>query len=638
IKTAVVLPDESLLVSLLHSLPEHIEKINVTMGFPLKATPASGLMDHIFELHRRMNSKEQFYYLTVSNILNHQYINMLCGDEVRRISEQIVKTNAMYIAKEMFLESELLSLIFRASKKPKQFVEYLLDVLNRLNMAWQQLADGQNKYRLECDYLYEYYTAINRMNDVMQTTGNELEMSLDTLIRLIRQLIGGISIPFQGEPLDGLQVMGALETRGLDFENLIICSFNEGIYPKKNSSVSFIPYNLRRAFELPTADCQDATSAYNFYRLIQRTKRLFFLYDSRTEGMQTGEVSRYVHQLNYLYEVNFKKINIAYNVSILSERDIQIRKTPKILEQLHAFLTEDENARSLSASSINTYIHCPLQFYFSSIEMMTEPEEVQEKVESAMFGTLLHFVMEHLYKPFEGKMVQRHHLENLRKNSLLIDKAILNAFAVKFFNKEANAAIDFELQGNNLLIARVLRKFILEIIRKDEDRAPFQYIESEKRIVLRYPIYGASEYVNLKGLIDRVDEKEGIIRILDYKSGQDKLEFNSLDEVFERNMKERPKAVLQTFLYSLLYIRETRVMSISPEILKVRDLFKREFNTQITDKGKKRFVENFYDYKTEFEDRLTDVLEEIFNPEIPFVQCDNVALCEYCSFKTICKR
>lgn len=640
IKTAVVLPEESLLVPLLHSIPERIENVNVTMGYPLKASPVSGLLESIFDLQRRVNSKGHFYHLLVSSILNHQYISTLCRADVRKIQQEMIKSNAIYVDIAHFRENHILKTIFTHKKSPAEFVQYLLDVLKMLNMAWQDYSKETGKYHMECDFLYQYYIAINRMNEVMKTIG-EFEMSPDTLIRLIRQLIGGVSIPFEGEPLNGLQVMGVLETRGLDFENLIICSFNEGVYPQKSTSNSFIPNDLRRAFEIPTFEYRDAISAYNFYRLIQRTKNIYFLYDNRVEGMQTGEVSRYFRQLHYHYGVSFNEINVTYEVNSFAKNEIKVDKNEEILSKLREFTIDGERKRALSASSINMYIDCPLRFYFSKVEGIKEQEEVQENVDFGPFGTLFHKSMELIYKQFVGKAVSKSDLDEVRKDSKQINEAIISAFASEFFKKSPEEGFEIELDGRKQLIYNVIEKYINRILEIDAARAPFRYIQSEAKINVRFPLKNFVNEVNIGGSIDRVDEKEGKIRVLDYKTGGDKLIFSSLDKVFETNYKDRPKVVLQTFLYSLLYEMETGRENIVPEVLKVKDIFNAALETKLIfneSKGKHLLVESFSDWKDEFVDKLTGTIEEIFNPDVPFVQCKEEELCKYCEFKTICKR
>ena len=244
INTAVVLPDESLLVPLLHSIPKQIGKVNVTMGFPLKSTPITGLIEHIFELQKRLRISGQrisFYHQTVSNILNHQYISTLCKKEANRLTHKITSNNLIYIDANELTINELLATIFIPQLNTQTFLPYLLKILRCLQNAWQQASDETHNYQLECDVIYQYYVTLNRMNDILNAKPIDVDLSLDTLIRLCRQLTIGITIPFVGEPLDGLQIMGVLETRGLDFENLIITSFNEGVFPKKSNSNSFIP-------------------------------------------------------------------------------------------------------------------------------------------------------------------------------------------------------------------------------------------------------------------------------------------------------------------------------------------------------------------------------------------------------------
>jgi len=454
--------------------------------------------------------------------------------------------------------------------------------------------------------------------------------------RLTRQLTAGITIPFVGEPLDGLQVMGVLETRGLDFDNLIITSFNEGVFPTKSSTNSFIPYNLRRGFELPTAEHQDAITAYNFYRLIHHAKHIYFLYDSRTEGMQTGEVSRFMHQLHYHYGVKVQKKTVSFDIGFGNAQAIQVEKTPAVMEKLLRFTSDAENTLSLSASYINTYIDCPLQFYLTKVEGVKQADEVLETVEANMFGTLFHAVMENLYLPFKDQLMQSDDFDQLIKNTLQIDKEITLAFATKYFKKENNTIV--QLEGNNLLIASVLRKYILQVLKTDKQYTPFRYISSEEHCSTSYPIMDGKINVHLTGIIDRVDEKEGRLRILDYKTGIGKLEFKNLDEVFEHNKENRPKFVLQTFLYGLFYKEKAKGKTIMPGIYYIRDVFKDDFDTELFNKELKETVKDFEQYEDNFRQHLTGCLEEIFNPKIPFVQTENVKVCQYCPYIGVCNR
>ena len=639
VDTAVVLPDESLLIPLLHSLPEQIGKVNVTMGYPLKSTPVSGLIEHIFELQRRVrvnDSQVSFYHQTVSNILNHQYIALLCSAESAAIRQQMAENNWIYIDASKLHSSELLSAIFVPQTDTQTFLHYLLNILKNLQVGWQHASDDTHKYQLECDFLYQYYITINRMVDITGSIQADVDMSLDTLMRLTRQLTAGITIPFVGEPLDGLQVMGVLETRGLDFENLIITSFNEGVFPARTVSNSFIPYNLRKGFELPTSEHQDAITAYNFYRLIHRAKRIYFLYDSRTEGMQTGEVSRFMHQLQYHYGIEVKQKSISFDIGFGNSPAIQIQKNQLVMEKLLRFTSNADHNPALSASSINTYIDCPLKFYLTNVESVEEADEVLETVEAGMFGTLFHKVMENLYAPFKGKLIAESDFDRLIAGTLQIDKEINRAFSKEYFKKKNDAIVP--LEGNNLLIASVLRKYILQVLKVDKKWAPFTYISSEQRCNIEFPIENGRQHVNLKGFIDRIDEKEGRTRILDYKTGTGKLDFKNLNEVFEHNKDNRPKFVLQTFLYCILYQHIKNTSNAAPGIFYIRDVFKDDFETELTDKERKEKVTDFVAYEVDFKAHLTACLEEIFNPETPFSQTTNEKVCQYCPYIGVCNR
>lgn len=639
INTAVVLPDEGLLVPLLHSIPSQIGKINVTMGFPLKSTPVSGLIEHIFELQRRIRTsgeKASFYHQTVSNILNHQYISLLCEKEVKRITREMTENNWIYIEASELNRNDLLSAIFTQQTDTGTFLKYLLGILKSLQNGWQQATDEAHDYRLECDFIYQYFVTINRMSDIVESKAQNTDISLDTLMRLIRQITAGITIPFVGEPLDGLQIMGVLETRGIDFENLIITSFNEGIFPQKTNSNSFIPYNLRKGFDLPTTEHQDAITAYNFYRLIHHAKRVFFLYDSRTEGIQTGEVSRFMHQLYYHYGVKAKKKIVSFDIGFKNGQSIQVEKTPAIMNKLSRFTSADAQSISLSASSINTYIDCPLQFYLTKVEIVEQADEVLETVESNMFGTIFHKVMENLYLPYKEKIIHKDDLDSLINNTFLIDTEIAKAFSKEYFKKKNDTIVP--LEGNNLLIASVLRKYIVQVLKTDKNHVPFRYIGSEERYTVQVPINKGVKQVNLKGFIDRIDEKEGKLRIIDYKTGTGKLDFKNLEEVFEHNKENRPKFVLQTFLYCELYEEKNNTNNTTPGIYYLRDVFKDDFDTELTNKEKKKKVVSYADYKDEFKNMLTLCLEEIFNPDILFVQTENHKVCQYCPYKSICNR
>jgi len=637
INTAVVLPDENLLLPMMYAFPPTIDKINITMGYPLSSTPVAGLIMQIFELHRRIRRSGQktlFYHKNVLDILHHQYISQLIPRDVEKIAAEMIRLNRIYMESTVFHLHPLLQLIFQPVHSTSDFLQYLLEILQQLSIDWKNAATETNDYKLERDFLQQFYLTINRVQSVFTENSEDAGMTIDTLSKIIQQLIAGVSIPFVGEPLDGLQVMGVLESRGLDFENLIIASFNEGIFPKKTGQNSFIPYNLRKGFGLPTYEHNDAITSYNFYRLIHRAKNIYFVFDSRTDGSQTGEVSRFINQLNYHYGLNIELQNVNYDISFGDPKSIVVKKTPKIMEKLGLFLTDDISKRHLSASTINNYLNCPLQFYLSSIEQLNQADEVKESIEDSVFGTLFHSIMEYIYEPFKGQLITEEMLNSLLNNPLQIEKYIQKAFAADYFKTQQGEKI--ELEGNNLLIANVLRKYVNRVLHFDKLYAPFRIISTEHKCSTT--IETKFGKVNIKGIIDRIDEKEGKLRLLDYKTGKGSLDFNTQDDFFTPNKYDRPKNIFQTFLYGLLYKNEADGKSIKPGIIYLRDTYKDSFNTDIFDKKRKETVEDWVEYEDEFTEKLSFCLEDIFDSEVPFSQTEILTSCEYCQYKNVCNR
>lgn len=642
LNTAVVLPDENLLLPLLYSIPTNISKINVTMGYPMYLTPVAGLMDHIYELHKRkrdINGDIKFYHLTVSNILNHQFLSLICGKDCELIAYQMIQKNMIYVDTNTLHKNKLLKTIFNPEVDSDALPDYLLGLLKLLYNEWYNVRSDASEAHLESGFLYQYYTTVNRISSIIKERTIGIKVNMDTLIRLIKQLTQGISIPFVGEPLDGLQIIGTLETRGLDFDNILISSFNEGVYPGKSFSNSFIPYHLRKGFGLPTYEHQDAITSYNFYRLIHRAKKVFLFTDSRIDKGNTGEVSRFFYQLKYHYNLEIAKKTIVYDISFTSDQEIKVGKNQLILNKLKNYQQQGTANAALSASSINTYIQCPLQFYFKNIEKLETSAEVSDDIETDMFGNIFHDVMASIYEPFKGKSIQSAELSSILKDERYIVNLLSESFAYHLYKKQKGDKVD--LQGNNLLMSKILLKYIQGVLVNDKKNCPFIYLGGEEYYATTLDTkYGK---VNLKGYIDRVDEKDGKIRIIDYKTGSGSLSFGKWDDLFDHNFEaqKRPKHILQTFFYAYLYQSKANKDVITPEIYYIRNVFDDNFRTEISFKDEnnsKSIIYNYFDYKNEFIDRLVACVEEIFDIEVPFFQTKNINACTYCDFKTICRR
>lgn len=453
------------------------------MGYSLANSSIAGLMEHIFELQRNIRRSENytgFYYRPVLSILNHRYVVNIAGEQAKLLRQNIVQYNRVVVSEQELQSHPLLSLIFKAITGWADIPDYLQAILSYLKMSLSTNSVGDETISrsadIEGEFIVEYYKTINKMNESLKNIFPE--MTVETYLKLLKKLIVGISVPFSGEPLSGLQIMGVLETRALDFDNLIILSMNEGIFPLKRATSSFIPYNLRKGFSLPTYEHQDSIFSYHFYRMINRAKRIYLLYDTRTEGLQSGEVSRYYNQIKHLYADSFdiREKLAVYKVASSESLAISIHKTPEVMKKMDAFLQGGD--KRLSASAINTYLNCPLQFYFSVVENMAEEDEITETVEASMFGTIFHKVMEWLYEPFKEKMVTADLLHKICANDRLLTEYIERSFSENYFRTNKIK----RLTGQNYLTGEVLRKYIKQVLLTDAKLTPFVYLNSEEPI------------------------------------------------------------------------------------------------------------------------------------------------------------
>ncbi len=640
INTVVVLPDERLLLPTLYSIPESITNINVTMGYPLASSPVAGLMEQIFAMqtHVRLHQGVPvFYFRFLVPVLNHRYIAGLSPVFAEKMHKNIIETNRIYLSAADFEGDELLSKVFVPLLSDADFPAYLMQVIRLIQDNAIQTENEEdeslpnNLSQLESEFMYHYYITINRMGDIMQNSNTH--MSSDTFFRLLRKLIAGVSVPFRGEPLSGLQVMGVLETRVLDFDNLIILSMNEGVFPLKTASNSFIPYNLRKGFGLPTYEHQESVYAYHYYRMIHRAKHITMLYDTRSDGMQTGEVSRYVHQMRYHYQMKINQKQVNFDISVSKTDPISVRKSEHIQLSLSRFLEGGE--RKLSASSINTYLDCPLKFYFQEIEQMREEEEVSETPEASQFGSMFHLIMERLYNNLANRQIQADALNEIQKNDKLLTCEVENAFREYIFKSDKPR----ELTGNNFLIASVLKRYVKQVLEIDKKLTPFVYRQSEMPVhnLLTTP---TGRKVQIKGLIDRVDEVRNGIRIIDYKTGQGDLQFKSIDQLFDKEQKKRPKAVMQVFLYAYLYRLQAGNQAVMPGIYFLRNLFD-NFDAAVRykpDKSTNERIDDFAPFANDFEAALLSCIDEIFDPAFNFTQTSVEESCTYCAYNEICRK
>jgi len=656
-ETAVVLCDEELLLPMINALPDNNNKVNVTMGYPLKMTPVFSLITQLIALQKNNRHDGQevtFYNKDVIRVLNHQLVidfEPLAGKE---LINTILKNNIIYLSEKELDNNLFFKLLFCGPQNIPGLSDYFLGIIKVIFNHWQQKNGNQNEPEensqkelsfdvnssIYCEYLFQSYLAINKLKDILVNDGARVFetdnfVSRDAFFRFLLQYLSGLTIPFEGEPLEGLQIMGILETRTLDFKNLIILSMNDGIMPKISSSGSFIPYNLRRVFGLPTSEEQNAMYAYYFYRLIQRAENVTFVYDSGANGMFTGEKSRYLYQLLLESPFEIAETNVIFNVELVPVHPIRIEKSSRVMAKLNQYL---KGERPLSPSAIDKYLTCPLQFYFRYSAGLDEPDEISEEVDAKIFGLLFHDTMERIYQPFMGKIVKYDDIENILKDQEYLHETI-NASFLKVYFKGIKSSEQVSLKGRNWLIFEIVIKYVIQVLIVDQKRAPFEIVGLEKKVTSILDINELQQKVFIGGTIDRIERIDNSIYILDYKTGKTELGFPLLISLFDRENKTRNKAAFQTMIYSyILYKNEPELASIYPGIYSLRGIFEEDFDASIRSKEIGNKAVEFVSVSDQFEHHFRQLLEEIFNTDIPFQQTTIEENCKYCSYKQICRR
>ncbi len=641
--TAIVLCDEELLLPMLSSLPDSQNKVNVTMGYPMKSTPIYGLITQVVDLQKNSrveNEVHLFYYKDVNAVLNHQLIIDLDPFACRNLTTLIKKRNLIYVSEMELKTIPFFNQFFAFPESILALSDYFLQLIEGLLEHWQNKKEGSENTMVYCEYLYQSYLAVNKLKGILIEDGAKVFdkanfISKDSFFRFLGQYLSGLAIPFEGEPLEGLQIMGILETRTLDFKNLIVLSMNDSIMPKTSSGGSFIPFNLRRVFGLPTIEEQNAMYAYYFYRLIQRAEKVTFVYDSGVSGLSTGEKSRYLYQLELESKFQIKEVNMGYNLATIVNTPIVIPKDQEVMKRLTKYF---DGSKLLSPSAIDKYLGCSLQFYFRYVAGLYEPEELPEEVDSKTFGTLFHDVMENFYKPYVQKIIEPDQLRSLIADQESLKELVRSSFSRVYFKIDSTADSSL-FTGQNWLVFEVVLKYVNKLLAFDLKRAPFMVLGLEEKVSTTVEINEGEQKVKIGGLIDRMDQIGSEVQIFDYKTGSDKLSFSMLQDLFNPNDLNRNKAAFQILLYAYVVHRNHPEMTkISPNIYLIRGLFQRDFSSSLKSKENGNLPIDFVPIATSFETHLVELLEEIFNPNISFQQTTITAHCKYCSFKTICRR
>ncbi len=709
-RTAIIMPEETLLTPLVNSLPANIAPLNLTMGYKLKNTAVAGLVRNIVSLQMRAyqsKNAKTFFIDDVTKILTHPLIRAVDRQTASTMLTEIRTRRLFNVPEQFFHEKDFnkfLPVFTMVADKQNcsDVFDYLITLIEWLDNAiinsWNKsslgimdddaidpendesifprITDSPNIDRsiaLQQAFLRRYANAVIRLkklrSEYLQGKDGKPQIFMEdsTVFNLVEKIIKGEMLNFDGMPLRGLQVMGVLEARALDFDTLIIPSMNERIFPRSKSDATFIPMVLRRAYRLSTSEDQEEAFAYMFYRMISRARDIHLLYDARTTGMRSSQPSRFIHQLIHILHPERMTCKVLpYRLTGLPESKVSVRKTPEIMAMINRYQDAD-NPLFLSATAIERYLGCPVSFYLERIAGFKQGDEINDWMDEGTYGTIVHQVFEKLYNlerdnhGHDGEvLITTDRLEEMSKDNVTLEKEITRAINQHHMRLGENN--DSPLTGDSLIIAQIMRMLVQATFKREKELAPFTYRAGEWDKQMRLDLNGSNNKsitINFTCKIDRIDclanhLGTNYLRIVDYKTGADATSAKDVPSVLH---DYRVKAYLQLMLYCQAYSQHTGYTgAIQPIIYPSRTMMVRKIeplqwsapsctgNIELLDLKKpsrnstKWNVFDYRDYMTEFNDLLIPELEKLFDPETPFLCPDNNDACRYCKFLQICRR
>lgn len=642
-ENAVVLCNESLLLPVLHSIPSEVKNVNITMGFPLAQTPVYSFINAVVELQTTGYHSEtgRYSYDTVQAVLKHPYTRQI-SPKAEPLEHELTKTNRFYPLPTELKQDDFLTLLFTPRSGIQALCLYITELLKEVSTLYRQESEQDDIFnQLYRESLFKSYTMVNRLLNLIEN--GELQVRIDTLKRLLNRILNAANIPFHGEPAIGMQVMGVLETRNLDFRNLIMLSLNEGQLPKSGGESSFIPYNLRKAFGMTTIEHKNAVYAYYFYRLIQRAENVTLVYNTSSDGLNRGEWSRFMLQFLVEWPHDISREFLEAGQSPQSSRDICIEKTPEILNRLRNTYDFESNPKAfaLSPSALNAYLDCRLRFYYRYVAGLKTPDEVSAEIDSALFGTIFHRSAELAYGDLSanGKEIRKEDIERLLRDDVRLQGYVDRAFKEEFFHVDLNERPEYN--GVQLINSKVIGSYLRQLLRNDLQYAPFSMVGMEKKVQEEVTVNTPESPIRIRigGTIDRMDCKDDTLRIVDYKTGGSPKTPTNIEQLFTP-AEGRPNYIFQTFLYAAIMSRQ-QSLKVAPALLYIHRAANENYSPVI-EMGEPRKpkipVNNFAFFEDEFRERLQTLLEEVFGDETPFTQTENTKVCEYCDFRALCKR
>lgn len=665
-KVAVVLPDENLLLPMLYSLPEEIHDVNLTMGYPLKLTSAVSfvsLLRRTVGSIRNVRSERAFFGRDLRLFLSHPYCQAcFTASSIRNVNELIISKHRVTVTEGELREEapEIYEILHGYDRKstPTEALKWLEKVLSDVR---SRLSSGKNaflKTRLETGHIDSYLDSLRRLSDIMNERG--VPMRPTTVFRLSERLIGGEMVNFEGEPLVGLQVMGMLETRSLDFEHIIILSANERTLPRRARTRSFIADSLRHAYGMPPSNYAEEIFGYYFYRMISRAKGVTLVYDARTGGgLRSGDVSRYILQLRHLFaQDQLIEEDWKFMLSGREAVDPSVSKDEDIMERLSLFTVAGKEGRNFSASALQGYRECQVRFFYETVLRINTDPEPTEFIDAITAGNILHDVMRRVYtgdNDEKGRILD----SPLRITESLIDSILENQGEIRRLVRQSinrnhyhtgDDGIDSPLSSGSEMVADRIVEQVMRVLAYDRSLTPFNLLGCEIEDVVRIKL-PSGRIVNFRFAIDRLDEIRSSVtgrwqlRIVDYKTGSIKLNASTFDDVLKGDW--RGEQVFQLFIYAWLLGKlpgfEGKT-DIRMEIYNVPAIFKGEkylpkigsLDEEGALSGKQDEVESFEAYADQFSERIEEMLDSIF--EAPRFEAASEEECGSCPFRGVCRR
>ncbi len=616
-KTAVVLGDENLLLPVLFGLPDSVDALNITMGYPSKNNPAQLLVSKLFKLHhnakQRNDKSYTFYYKEVLAILNHPLVEPYC--KVGELVGVINSNNFTFFSREKLVQlyaekypnttNVLFELLFARWDEIPKILANIRGVLLHIKA---QLSNDNTEEKMAKAFLYSIYNTIVKLSNY-QEKYQQIE-SLTALHAIYKQIVDLAEVSFEGEPLSGLQIMGVLESRVLDFENVIITSVNEGKFPAGKSQTSFIPYDVKKELGLPTYKEKDAIYCYHFYHLLLRAKNIWLLYNTDHEGIDAGEKSRFITQLE-IEKHHFPNSTI-YN-AVLPEKayePIVVPKTNAIIERLVEIATD----KGFSPSSLTGYIRNPIQFYTQRILRINEAEDVEENIAANTLGIIIHSALEELYTPYLNQYLALHHIVQMENQ---IDAVILKYFKKEYKEGEIN-------KGKNLLAFEVAKRNVYNFLQLEkkailEENAAIKVLLLEAPLSCEIQLDSFDFPIRIAGKVDRIEEHNGVIRIIDYKTGKVDAHSLKLNDVLIITPDVAYEKIIQLLCYALMFennpLRQGR--EITAGIISFKNM-KNGFLPFGIGSGKDANTVITREMLEDFSVILKLLILEIFDKELPF--------------------